>query len=387
MTGATAATAEFEEYVSAARMRDINSGLRFLDIYCTRVICRLFATLGLYQKPGEALSVEQAIAAGGLHAPATAVPLAFMCMWLASRGFLQKTECDGVLSYTPERALPVPDLDELDRHPIAQRCWAACRLIRRVVDVSPPIFRGEGSDLQLYAPETISDWEGYFAHPAMQVPALFNALYIYRELQRFDRPVRIMELGAGSAVASRILYEFLRAKGELHRVEAFHITDLAEPFVDSSRKAVEAAFGPRPEFTFYKFDMNGELADQGLEPGTMDIIFGMNSMHYMSDWRTQFPILRDLLRPGGFLSIVGVLRKQVELPIHIELAGAPFAAYWDLATIPDIRPGFGIMPPQETAIGLARYGFDETEIWPNPEIWAKEIPMDFFYGVVVGKRG
>jgi SAM-dependent methyltransferase len=378
--------ADLHAHLDGIQLRDINAGLRFLDIYSTRVICRLFSQLGLFASPGEERSVDQAIEESGLNAQAAKVPLAFMCMWLAARGFLKKSERDGILHYLPTAPLPNPDLDELDRHPIAVKCAAACSLIRRIVNVCDPIFRGHGRELQLYAPETIPDWEGYFGHPAMKAPAVLNALYLYQQLQGFKRPVRIMELGAGSALGTRVLYDLLAAKGELDRVEAFHVTDVAEPFIEVSRKVIYEAYADRSKFIFYKMDMNGRSQDQGLEPASVDIIFGMNCLQYMTDWRTQFPMLRELLRPGGILSVVGVMRKRLELPIHIELAGAPFAEYWDVATIPELRPGFGIMPPQLLEAGLKRFAFDATEIWPPPATWEKEYPMDFFYGVVVGKR-
>jgi SAM-dependent methyltransferase len=372
-------------FVSNFKKLYLNEGLRFINDYAVKVICNIFLDLELFSKPGDFKSVDELLMEKGFHRHSAEKPLELMCKWLASANILQQEWRDGVAFYAAVNEIPYTDLDALDRHVIARTFPAGTKLLRLAAKHAKAVFYGQQAGDKLYAEETVADWQAYFSHPGMHVPSKISALYLYQHLLSYDRPVRFLEVGAGSASGTRALYELLAEKGELDRVERFLVSDVTEGFVKGSQQLLEELYPGVDRFSYHILDLNGSIQEQGFEPGSVDIILGVNCLHYIRDWDSQLPQLKQLLRPNGLLASAGYRRKDMAHPFHIELLGSFFEEYWNVVTIPDLRPEFGIMPPENFAGGLLRNGFRTAEIWPERAVWDERIPLDFYCGVVAGK--
>ncbi|MCX7571780.1 class I SAM-dependent methyltransferase [Tumebacillus sp. DT12] len=364
----------------------LNAGLRFLDQYTVQVICDIFSRLDLFTDGERPHSIGEVIASKGYQAEASTRPLELMCKWLTSAGVLREELRGEVPCYAPVTEMPRPDLDKLEQHIIARGFPAGTKLLRMATQLAEAVFRGQNVGDQLYAPATVPDWQAYFSHPGMHMPSKIAAQYVTDRLRRGGRPVRFLEVGAGSASGTRALYELLRERGELDLVEQFVVTDVTDGFVEGSRTILQGLYGEQKQFVFRKLDLNAPILSETFAPESVDVILGVNCLHYIRDEGEQVPQLKSLLREGGLLISAGFRRKTMDKPFHIELLGSFFREYWDVVIEPEVRPEFGIMPPGHFAKGLQHFGFAEVEIWPQPDMWEQELPLDFYCGVVVGKN-
>lgn len=71
--------------------------------------------------------------------------------------------------------------------------------------------------------------------------------------------------------------------------------------------------------------MGGDFLEHPLEPESYDVIASIATLHHV-DARTGLLRMRDLLRPGGVLVVIGVARAVLPRDLPRELAGV--AANW-----------------------------------------------------------
>ncbi len=118
-----------------------------------------------------------------------------------------------------------------------------------------------------------------------------------------DRKVRILELGAGYGVLSWPLLEQLPAERLL-----YHFTDVSSAFFPKARQEAERR-GLR-SMRFGTYDINGDPAAQGLQPGSYDLILGLNVVHVARDLGRTLTNLHALTSPGGLLCLIELARAE-----------------------------------------------------------------------------
>ena len=110
-----------------------------------------------------------------------------------------------------------------------------------------------------------------------------------------SRPVRVLEVGAGTGGTSHAALAALAADG--FPVEYFY-TDIGGSFVAHGR----ATFGTNYPFArFQRFDMERDPQAQGYQPGSIDVILVVGALHATADIDATLLRLRSLLAPSGIL--------------------------------------------------------------------------------------
>lgn len=81
--------------------------------------------------------------------------------------------------------------------------------------------------------------------------------------------------------------------------------------------------------------LEDDFLDAALEPGSFDLIVSVAALHQM-DAATALSRMRDLLAPGGVLTVIGLVRSRmpVELPLDIAAIGVNWLyrlrwKYWE----------------------------------------------------------
>lgn len=105
-----------------------------------------------------------------------------------------------------------------------------------------------------------------------------------------DKPLRILEFGAGTGVLSRPLADTLQATGT-----QLTVTDEAKGFVD----LLHDQLGDNPNIEVRRFDIMREPLTQGFEEHSFDLVLGLDVIHVLGDLHTGLQMLRRLLRSGG----------------------------------------------------------------------------------------
>ncbi|MEU3838576.1 SDR family NAD(P)-dependent oxidoreductase [Streptomyces sp. NPDC028635] len=116
------------------------------------------------------------------------------------------------------------------------------------------------------------------------------------------RPVRVLEIGAGTGASSRTVLPSLAASdAEAH----YCYTDISPAFLRHG----EREFGPSfPQLAFQTLDISKDPVEQGFEPGTYDVVLGTHVLHATPDIERTLRNIRTLLRPGGVVLVNEITR-------------------------------------------------------------------------------
>jgi 2-polyprenyl-3-methyl-5-hydroxy-6-metoxy-1,4-benzoquinol methylase len=66
--------------------------------------------------------------------------------------------------------------------------------------------------------------------------------------------------------------------------------------------------------------LRGDFLSHGFRPGSFDMIVSVAALHHM-DPVAALTLMRDLLRPGGTLALVGLARSRIPADLPTDLAG------------------------------------------------------------------
>ncbi|KPN93233.1 class I SAM-dependent methyltransferase [Lysinibacillus sp. ZYM-1] len=360
----------------------IKVGLNFLNQYAISVICKIFYEEAIFRS-FEALTVEEIIQKKGYSEASSKRPLELMCTWLCSKDILKKVVGeDQKVRYAITKTMPSPDLLQLEKSVVGRTMPGATQLLQLPLKYANEILMGQTTNEKLYAHHSVPLWQSYFSHPGMYIPSEIAAQFIYNKIKNRTDPIRIMEVGAGSANGTRALYELLLSKGQLNLVEKFIISDFSEEFLENCEREIKNKYGSHDIFEYKLFDLNSSPAKQGIEKASVDYILGVNCLHYIKDWSMQFQEMRSILKDEGWFLSAGYFRDTLNVPFHIELHGSFFEEYHDVVLNEKFRPEFGIMTPELFESALINSGYSETEIWPQRDIWEN---LDFYCGIVAGR--
>ncbi|MEU2563219.1 SDR family NAD(P)-dependent oxidoreductase [Streptomyces longispororuber] len=137
-----------------------------------------------------------------------------------------------------------------------------------------------------------------------------------------DRPLRILEIGAGTGGTTAALLPLLPPERTV-----YHFTDVSAGFLAPARHRFE----DYPFVDYRLFDLNADPAGQGYADGTYDLIVAANSLHTAADLRTALRRVRALLAPGGRLVAAETHDTDYLLPFFGALS-----SFWENQD--DLRP-------------------------------------------------
>ncbi|GAB2775522.1 hypothetical protein GCM10027091_08040 [Streptomyces daliensis] len=107
-----------------------------------------------------------------------------------------------------------------------------------------------------------------------------------------DRPLRILEIGAGTGGTTAALLPLLPPERTV-----YHFTDVSGESLTRARHR----FSDHPFVGYRTFDLDADPAEQGFAEGTYDLIVAADSLHTATDLRAALHHVRGLLAPGGRL--------------------------------------------------------------------------------------
>ena len=107
-----------------------------------------------------------------------------------------------------------------------------------------------------------------------------------------DRPLRILEIGAGTGGTTAALLPLLPPERAV-----YHFTDVSAGFFARARHR----FGAHPFVDYRPLDLNTDPGEQGFADGAYDLVLAANSLHTAADLRAALRRVRGLLAPGGRL--------------------------------------------------------------------------------------
>jgi SAM-dependent methyltransferase len=247
----------------------------------------------------------------------------------------------------------------------------------------PAVLRGEvrGEDA-LFSPSTLGLWFEYFsnANPHYGPSNAITGLAVARAI---GPGASVLEFGGGGGSAAQAV---LRTLEETAKPPARYVfTELQPAFLRRGARAVQQAAPVGCELSSLRFDINLDPTQQGLEPGTFNLVFGVNTLHLAHDLHYTLTNLRGLLRPGGALVVGELLRPTPDAPVHLELPFTLLEAYRNTPSLPGIRPRPGFMSARGWVNALEAAGFSQVTVLPAQIERCAEIYPGFYSGALTAR--
>lgn len=154
--------------------------------------------------------------------------------------------------------------------------------------------------------------EGLHARALHRVMAQAVAAIVSRQR---ERSWRILELGAGTAAASREVIPLLARLVEQGVKVDYLFTDVSGYFLASAR----ARFADYPWVRFFRFDMNAELDSQGIGAHSLDLVLSSGALNNALDTPALLCGLRRLMRNDAWWVIQELTREHSEISVSQSL--------------------------------------------------------------------
>ena len=219
-------------------------------------------------------------------------------------------------------------------------------LLRRVGAALPEILAGARDPVEALFPggdfAAAAELYGESAFFGPPVRALATAVGAWAQAR--GRPLRVLELGAGTGGLTRHLLDALAP------VEVDYLfTDLSPAFLAWGA----ARFGDRPGFATARFDLE---QPSGCE-GPFDLVIAANVLHATADIEASLAAVLSRVAPGGVLALVELLRA----PRWVDLVFGTTQGWWRYDGDPR-RPGHALLVAEGWAALLAGAGLQDISI-------------------------
>ena len=179
------------------------------------------------------------------------------------------------------------------------------------------------------------------------------------------RPLRILEVGAGTGGTTARILPFLSAK----RPEYVY-TDVSPLFTEKARETFQAY----PFIRYEVLDIEKSPVEQGFEAHRYDIVVAANVLHTTKDMHQTLRHVHELMAPGGLLVMVEGTARQRWLDLIFGLTDG----WWRFEDVA-LRPAYPLLSGESWKRVLSETGFEGTEVL----IPGRDMPQ----GVIFARAG
>ena len=355
------------------------------DEFIYRLVLQVVRESGLEPAIRQPGTTHEIAARGGLAHEQALVPLDWMLRLLAARGLLEEL-LDGRACRYRSRG-PFPALD-----PAAVReeqgrqdpSWMPAYVLAETVAGDYPAFlRGTvtGEEV-LFSPRRLRLWIDYFSnnHGLYAVNNRLGALAVEQWLPR-DGAV-LLELGGGLGSGDLALLERLEASGRLGAIAGYRFTEFVPAFLRRGEHALRARHPGLSRMTFGSLDINRPIGEQGVAPGSVTVVYAVNTLHVAHDLDFTLGEVLSALEPGGQLILSECVRARPQQPIESEFVFNLTETFRSPRLHPLYRTSGGFLTPGQWKGAMEAAGFVDVRFLPDVETVQAEAPR--FIAAAIG---
>lgn len=347
--------------------------------YVRRLAIRVARATGIDRAAREAGTAAAIASRAGLDPARAPAPVAWLLGTLAAAGMATRSGVAGrgeVFSLPWD--LPDPDpgapLHEQEGHDPA--CLPSYRLAALAAGLYPDVLRGTVSGEEaLFAPERVAAWMDYFSNdnPLYAVSNRIGALAAERALPRAAGAGSVLELGGGLGSATAAFLGRLDETGGASALRSYRFTEVTPSFLRRGQRTLQARF-PQAPLAYGRLDMDRPFADAGIEPGSVSLVYGVNTLHVARDLEFTLGEIRRALAPGGALVLSECVRPFAERPIYVEFVFNLLESFRSPLLVDPWRPHGGFLAPEQWTAGLRACGFRDVAYVPDVERLRDVVP-------------
>jgi SAM-dependent methyltransferase len=351
------------EHLSLFDDRFIGSCVLFEE-YIHRLVLQVVRGTGLESVAREPGSPGEMAARAGLDPRRAPVAVGWLLATLAARG-LATREGGGRLRLSG----PLPELDPGEVTDEQERldpsALASYRMAALAATLYPAVLSGAVSGEEtLFAPEQIGAWIDYFSNENL-IYAISNQLgAIAAERALPDAGGAVLELGGGLGSGAVALLERLAAGGRLGAIRSYRFTEAAPSFLRRGQRRLGGAF-PGLALGFSRLDMDRPFLETGIFEGSVDLVYGVNTLHVAHDLEFTLGEIRRALTPRGALVLSECVRPFPGRPVHIEFIFNLLESFRAPRLVDPWRPNGGFLTPEQWTAALEACGFNEVAVRPD----------------------
>lgn len=194
----------------------------------------------------------------------------------------------------------------------------------------------------------------------------------------------ILELGGGTGNGTRHLVRHLAAIDKLDALERLVFTDISMRFVLATKHELGKAY-PAVPWTWQFFDLNEPFAAQKIEPGSVDLVYAVNTAHVAKDIVGFLRRCHEALRPGGSVVFAERVRMRGHEMAPRELTLNLSRYHRSAAEPAPYRPMHCYLAPAHWHDVIGRAGFSRCDVLPELDALAVDFPEQYA-AVVVGTK-
>lgn len=192
-----------------------------------------------------------------------------------------------------------------EREALAGAIGSSLEMFDYVAGLYPDYLRGErsGPSILLKGP-ALRLWEEYFgpANPLYDVHNQLGWIGIREAARRLGRPAHVLELGAGTGGGTEAILRGLQRDGGT--LASLMVSDVSPTFLVHTLERLAKSIDPFPvPVQRKKLDFTRPLTEQGIAPGSVDVLVGVNALHNGNDLVASLHALRPALSDGGSLIV------------------------------------------------------------------------------------
>ncbi|MEP7209608.1 MAG: type I polyketide synthase, partial [Alphaproteobacteria bacterium] len=179
-------------------------------------------------------------------------------------------------------------------------CVAELTLTCRCARSLAAVLRGEDPLPLLFPEGSLADTEKlYQVSPPARTYNTLIASAVAAALRDWpmDRPLRVLEIGAGTGSTTSYVLPALVARGA---ALDYTFTDIGKVFLQRARDK----FADQPGMHYATLDITRDPAPQGFVAGGYDIVLAANVLHATPDLAVTVGNVRKLMAPGGMLILL-----------------------------------------------------------------------------------
>lgn len=335
-------------------------GLRFtrsdflFDEYVHRLTLQVFAECGLERALGEWSTPGDVAARCGLDPQASAVPLDWMLRHLAGRGALAGDAGRFRAGQAVAVSAPAHVLAEQRRHDAS--CLPAYTLAETVAQEYPAFLHGERSGEEiLFAPRRLSLWTGYFSgdNPLYAVNNGVGAAAV--EAWMPEGGGTLLELGGGLGSGALALLDRLGTSGRAGDIREYRFTEVVPAFLRRGERLLRERMPEAAFLTTAALDMDRPFGEQGVAPGSMSVVYAVNTLHVARDLAFTLAEIRGALQRGGRLVLSECIRPRAGQTIYPEF----------IFNLMQTFRARGFLTPEQWSAALGDAGFTGVTFLPD----------------------